>query len=173
MLARTDELDSATLAAARALLDAAFEGEFADSDWEHALGGVHALVWDGDVLVAHAAVVERTLLHGDGPLRAGYVEGVGVAAGHRRRGHGGAVMEAVEAVIRNTYEIGALSATDSAAPLYASRGWLPWQGPTYALTPSGPERTAGDDGSVFVLPAGASLDVTAALTCDWRDGDLW
>jgi aminoglycoside 2'-N-acetyltransferase I len=26
---------------------------------------------------------------------------------------------------------------------------------------------------VFVLPVGINLDETAALTCDWRDGDVW
>ena len=58
-----------------------FEGEFTEQDWEHALGGIHALVWDGDALVGHAAVVQRRLLHGGRALRAGYVEGVGVRAG--------------------------------------------------------------------------------------------
>lgn len=40
----TADLDGATLEAARALLDVVFEGDFSDRDWEHALGGVHALV---------------------------------------------------------------------------------------------------------------------------------
>jgi aminoglycoside 2'-N-acetyltransferase I len=40
--AHTADLDPATLAAARTLLDEVFEGELTDSDWEHALGGVHA-----------------------------------------------------------------------------------------------------------------------------------
>ena len=37
----------ATLEAARALLDDVFEGDMTDHDWEHALGGVHALAWEG------------------------------------------------------------------------------------------------------------------------------
>jgi aminoglycoside 2'-N-acetyltransferase I len=36
-----------TLAAARELMDEAFGGEFGDADWEHALGGLHAVVHDG------------------------------------------------------------------------------------------------------------------------------
>ena len=75
---------------ARALLDEVFAGELTDDDWEHALGGVHALVWDGDELAGHASVVQRRLLHGGRALRAGYVEGVGVRARARRRGYGGA-----------------------------------------------------------------------------------
>jgi aminoglycoside 2'-N-acetyltransferase I len=41
------------------------------------------------------------------------------------------------------------------------------------LAPAGSMRTPDDDGSVFVLPIGISLDATAPLTCDWRDGDVW
>lgn len=38
-LARTEELDAATLAEVRALLDRAFDGDFPGHDGEHALGG--------------------------------------------------------------------------------------------------------------------------------------
>ena len=47
------------------------------------------------------------------------------------------------------------------------------EGPTSALTPAGVVRTEDDDGSVFVLPVSSSLDLSAELTCDWREGDLW
>jgi aminoglycoside 2'-N-acetyltransferase I len=171
--AHTAELDASTLTAIRSLLDAAFEGGFSDDDWDHALGGVHALVWEEDVLVAHASVVQRRLLHGGRALRAGYVEGVGVDAGRRGRGHGAAVMAALEPVIRGAYDVGALSATERAADFYAARGWKRWKGPTSALTPAGIVRTGDDDGGIFVLPAEVSLDLTGALTCDWRDGDIW
>ena len=128
--AHTADLDPATLAAARALLDAVFEGEMSDHDWDHALGGVHALVWEGNDLVGHASVVQRRLVHAGRALRAGYVEGVGVRADRRRRGHGAAMMAALERVVRGAYELGALSATGEAAAFYAARGWQLWQGPT-------------------------------------------
>ena len=48
--AHTADLDAATLRAARALLDDVFRGRFSDHDWEHALGGVHALAWEDDEL---------------------------------------------------------------------------------------------------------------------------
>lgn len=44
--AHTADLGIATLKAARDLLDDVFEPDMTDHDWEHALGGVHALVWD-------------------------------------------------------------------------------------------------------------------------------
>ncbi len=160
--------------AIRALLEDAFDGDVTDDDYEHALGGVHALVWEDNELIGHAAVVQRRLLHGGRALRAGYVEGVGVRADRRRRGHGAALMEAVERVVRLAYEVGALGATDHAAGFYAARGgWRLWEGPTSALTPTGVVRTEGEDGSIYVLPGTAALDLSGGLTCDWRDGDLW
>src|SRR5919206_1915469 len=107
----TADLDRATLAAARALLYEVFAGDMEDQDWEHALGGVHALAFDDGELVGHASVVQRRLLHRGRALRAGYVEGVAVRADRRRRGHGAALMAALERVIRGAYDVGALSAS--------------------------------------------------------------
>ena len=171
-VAHTAQLDAATLRAAQAMLRAAFL-EFDDEDWDHALGGMHALVHDGGELVAHGSVVQRRFSHRGRAWRTGYVEAVGVAAGARRRGHGATVMGALEALVRGGYALGALSATDAGKPLYRSRGWLPWQGPVSALTPTGPVRTPDEDGAVFVLPVTADLDPSGELTCDWRDGPLW
>ena len=170
--AHTADAGAATLAAARALLYDVFD-DMTEHDWEHSLGGVHAFAWNGDVLVGHASVVQRRLLHGGRALRAGYVEGVGVRADHRRRGHATAMMDALERVVRGAYDLGALGATDEAAAFYAGRGWTPWQGPTSALTPAGITRTADEDGAVYVLPGAVPLDLAGELTCDWRDGDVW
>jgi aminoglycoside 2'-N-acetyltransferase I len=172
-LAHSAQVDEAVLAAARALLDQAFGGEFGDDDWQHALGGMHALAYEGGRLVGHGSVVQRRLVHGGRALRVGYVEAVAVVADARRRGVASAIMDALEDVVRRAYDAGALSATDDGAALYLARGWQLWQGPTSALTPEGPRRTPEDDGSVYVLPAGAPMDPAGELICDWRDGDLW
>nr|WP_312885607.1 GNAT family N-acetyltransferase [Lipingzhangella halophila] len=171
--AHTADLDAGTLSAARSLLDDAFAGEFTDLDWEHALGGMHALVWQGSELVGHGAVVQRRLSHVGRALRAGYVEGVGVRPDQRRRGHGAAVMGALERVVRGGYDLGALSSTEEALGFYAALGWKLWLGPSSALTPDGVVRTQEDDGGIHVLPGTVALDLTGELTCDWRDGDLW
>jgi aminoglycoside 2'-N-acetyltransferase I len=172
LVAHTGALDAATLHAARALLDAVFEGELSDEDWEHALGGMHALVWEGADLIGHASLVQRRLLHAGRPLRAGYVEGVGVRADRRARGHGATMMDALEELVRGAYDLGAL-ATGGAAGFYAARGWRLWQGPTWKLTPTGVVRTAEDDGSVYVFPVSTPLDFAGELICDWREGDVW
>jgi aminoglycoside 2'-N-acetyltransferase I len=171
--AHTADLDAATLATARSLLDDVFEGEMSEDDWEHALGGIHALAWEGDELIGHASVVQRRLLHGERALRTGYVEGVGVRGDRRRRGVGGALMDALERVLRGAYELGALGTTDDAVRLYTAHGWKRWKGPTSALTPEGIVRTEDADGAVYVLPLSAPLDLSGALVCDWRDGDVW
>ncbi|MTD59439.1 GNAT family N-acetyltransferase [Amycolatopsis sp. RM579] len=144
-----------------------------DADWEHALGGLHALAWDGPQLVGHASVVQRRLLHGGRALRTGYVEGVGVRPARQRQGFGAAMMAELERVIRAAYDLGALGATDDGAAFYRSRGWLPWRGPSSALTPAGIRPTPDDDGAIHVLPGAAPLVLDAPLTCDWRDGDVW
>src|SRR4051794_8115950 len=171
--AHTGQLDAATLAAARALLEDAFDGELTAEDWEHCLGGMHALAWEDGELVGHAALVQRRLFYEGEALRTGYVEGVGVRADRRRRGHGMALMAALEDMIRRAYRLGALGATDAGAAMYAARGWRVWEGPTSVLTPDGIVRTADEDGYIWVLDVTGALDRTRGLTCDWRDGDAW
>ncbi|MGI9124045.1 MAG: GNAT family N-acetyltransferase [Mycobacterium sp.] len=172
-LIHTSDLDGETLHNARRMLVEAYGGEFTESDWEHTLGGMHALIAHRGNLIAHAAVVQRRLLHKGHALRCGYVEGVAVQADWRGQGLAGAVLDAVEQVIRGAYRIGALSASGTRHKLYRPRGWMCWRGPTSVLAPAGVLRTPDDDGSVFVLPVELELDTDAELTCDWRDGDAW
>jgi len=173
LTAHTAHLEPSHLRAARALLDDVFAGEMTDADWEHALGGIHALAWEDDELVGHASVVQRRLWHGGRALRTGYVEGVGVRAGRRGHGIGAALMDPLEHVIRGAYDLGALGSTDMAAGFYAARGWRLWQGPSSALTPGGIERTPDDDGAIHVLPVTVELDLTGEIAADWRDSGVW
>lgn len=153
----------------RALLWSAFDG-FTEDDWRHCLGGLHVLLWDPAGLVGHAALVPRRLLAGGRPLAAGYVEGVAVRPDARRRGHGSALMAAVESA--GAYDVLALSASEDGLPFYLARGWQRWRGPTSVATANGVLRTPEDDGGVLVLPR-VEVDLDAALTCDERPGDVW
>lgn len=173
----TAEVAAADLLAAQRLLEAAFDHlpadeRFGPEDWEHALGGVHALAHDGEVLVAHAALVMRRLLHRGRALRCGYVEAVAVVPERQRQGLGGLVMSALEA-LAPAYDLLALGATDEGMELYLAHGWVPWRGPLSALTPEGVVPTVEEAGYVLVLPGAAPLDLRGELTCDWRDGDVW
>ena len=171
-LANTHELTIAELDGAHRLIDTVF-GDATQEDWEHCLGGVHAMAWDDGELVAHAAVVLRRLVYRGRALRTGYVECVAVRRDRHRQGLGGAVMAELERVIRAAYELGALSASDEGLPFYAARGWQRWLGKSFAMTPGGVIRTAGEEDTIFVMPVGEPLDLTEDLTCDYREGELW
>jgi aminoglycoside 2'-N-acetyltransferase I len=173
----TAEVDPVDLAAAQHLLAAAFahlppDEAFGPEDWEHALGGVHAMVHDSGVLIAHASLVMRRMLHSGRALRCGYVEAVAVAPDRQREGLGGQVMTALE-TLAPAYDLLALGATDEGMGLYVSHGWVPWRGRLSALTPDGVVPTPDEEGYVLVLPGSVPLDLGAELTCDWRDGDVW
>jgi aminoglycoside 2'-N-acetyltransferase I len=122
LVGHTADVDAELLAQDRKLMDLAFDGDFDDDDWEHGLGGVHALALGGGNVVGHASVVQRRLVTGGRALRAGYVESVGVHPDWHHRGVGGTLMDHVERVIHAAYDLGALGATDEAIPLYASHG---------------------------------------------------
>jgi aminoglycoside 2'-N-acetyltransferase I len=172
-LVHTADLDSDTRQGIYQMVTEAFGGDFTENDWEHALGGMHALIWHHGAIIAHAAVVQRRLFYQGNAVRCGYVEGVAVREDHRGQGLVHALLDGVEQVMRGAYEVGALSSSARARSLYAARGWLPWHGPTSVLTPTGPTRTPDDDGTIFVLPVLISLDSSAELMCDWRAGDVW
>lgn len=175
-LIHTADLDAETREGARRMVIDAFGGsevDFTEADWEHALGGMHALICRHGNLIAHGAVVQRRMIHNGVPLRCGYLEAVAVREDWRGQGLAMAVMDALEQVLRGAYQLGALSASEAGTPMYLSRGWLPWRGPTSVLTPTGVTRTPDDDGSVYVLPIDATLDTDVELTCDWRSGDVW
>nr|WP_234336248.1 GNAT family N-acetyltransferase [Streptomyces sp. NRRL S-920] len=168
----TSELAAADLRAARALLDEAFDGDFSDQDWDHGLGGVHALVHDtAGALLAHGSVVQRRILHNGRSLRVGYVEAVAVRPDRRRRGLGGLVMGALERVIDGAYELGALSASDDGAGLYLARGWREWKGAVGTLGPTGAALMPDEDPPLLWGPA--DPDPAHPLLVDWRDGDVF
>ena len=168
----TSEFDPTLLAAARNLLDDVFD-DMTDDDWDHSLGGVHAMAWDDTSIIGHASVVQRRLIHGGQALRTGYVEGVAVALAWQGRGVGALLMSPLEQIIMRAYDLGALGASDAAIGFYVHRGWVKWMGHTSALTPTGVVRTPDEDDSTFVWRASHPIDITGELTCDWRGGDVW
>jgi aminoglycoside 2'-N-acetyltransferase I len=172
-LAHTSDLTPRERQAIRGLLDVAYDGEFTDADWGHALGGTHAIVLDGRAVVAHGSVVPRQFLYEGRALKIGYVEALATRADRRRRGYGSRVMAELERIIRSTYDLGALGAADEAARMYLSRGWRAWGGPLHALTPSGVVPTPEERGCVYTFPPELTLDRSKPLCCDWRAGDVW
>lgn len=155
------------------MLDAAFDSDFSDQDWAHAIGGVHVWLVESHNLISHASLVERTLVCSGRTLRVGYVEAVATVAARRRHGHGAAVMNRINELIREGYALGALST--GTHPFYEALGWERWRGPTFVDGSAGRQRTPDDDGSIMILRTSRSpqLDLDGDVVCDWRPGDVW
>ncbi|MGV9882271.1 GNAT family N-acetyltransferase [Streptomyces sp. NPDC003006] len=167
----TSDLTAADLRAARALLDEAFDGDFSDQDWDHGLGGVHALIHDGaGTLVAHGSVVQRRILHNGRSWRVGYVEAVAVRPDRQRQGLGGQLMTALERVIDGAYPLGALSPSSEGRRLYLGRGWREWKGAVGTLGPEGVIPMPEEDPPLLWS---AELDPAYGLLIDWRDGEVF
>lgn len=156
----------------RRLLDDAFEGSFSDDDWSHILGGRH-VVARGDAILGHAAVIERTLQVGQQTYRAGYVEGVVTTPSRQGEGIGTIAMRRVDQVLRDEFELGALSTGRHG--FYERLGWRRWQGPTFARDGERLIRTTHEDSNIMVLPLGPSVEVmlTELIICESRPGDDW
>lgn len=175
----TSGLTARELAAIRALMDDAFDGDdpderFTDDDWQHALGGLHALAELDGRVVAHASVVRRELHVAGRPLRTGYVEAVATAPALQRRGLGTLVMRAAADHIRATCDLGALGTGEHG--FYERLGWRTWRGPSSVRMPGGDQPTPEDDGYLMVLETPttpAPLDLGAPISCEWRPGDVW
>ena len=172
----SNQLTPGEVAQIRAMLDTAFRddgGDFGESDWEHALGGVHVVAEEHGEIVSHGSVVERRLEIGGRVIRTGYVEAVGTWPKRQRRGLATLVMREIGDIIRERYELGALS---TPVPRFYERlGWELWRGPTAVRTFDGVERTPDDDGGIMVLQTAFSppLNLDDEIVCDWREGDVW
>lgn len=171
--APTADLSASFLHDLRTLLDAAFDGDFTDDDWAHALGGVHLWLMGPDGLIGHGSVVERNFVCSGQLLRVGYVEAVATAPAHQRQGHGSMLMARIGEWIGERYALGGLSTGTDA--FYRTFGWEHWRGPTFVDGPHGRERTPDDDGGVMILRTSRSprLDLDGEIVCDWRAGDVW
>ena len=169
----TAEVSAARLTEIRGFLNLAFGGDFSEQDWEHALGGWHFVVLDNGAVIAHAVVVPRAIEVADRPFRTGYVDAVATDPRRQQEGLGSAVMAQVATLVRDRFEMGALST--SVHDFYERLGWKRWHGPTYVRHGSELVRTEEEDGGFMALPFGPSkdIDVTATISCEARSGDDW
>jgi len=176
-LVDSESLSATEVGSIRELLWDAFaddeDGRFEEYDWQHALGGVHVVLEDDGVILAHAAVVERILEIDGRAVRTGYLEAVATRPGHEGRGHGSAVVGAASAIVLEGYELGALGTGRFA--FYERLGWERWRGASSVRTEDGPVSTPDDDGWIMVLrtPSSGELSLDAAISCAWRPGDVW
>ncbi len=176
-LVHTSDLDGETREDARRMLVDAFAGgetDFTDTDWEHALGGMHALICVRGALVAHGAVVQRRLIHRGSALRCGYLEAVAVREDWRGQGLAMAVMDGARAGAARRVPAGCAAARRTrAGPSTGRAAGCRGRGRPRCSRPPALTPTPDDDGSIFVFPLAADLDTAGEITCDYRDGDVW
>ena len=167
-----DALTGAQEQEAVRLMDAAFAGDFDETDWAHALGGTHAVAFGDGRMVGHASVVPRDLWADDTHLASGYVEAVAVLPELQGLGIGSELMRSLEAVLDGT-ELGVLG-TDSHR-FYERLGWERWRGTTWVRTESALVRTADEDDGIMIRRTALTPDFApdARLICLPREGDDW
>jgi aminoglycoside 2'-N-acetyltransferase I len=174
VVVESEDVDDGTRAALRALWDRAFGDRFSDDDADHAYGGVHVLMRDGDRLVGHASAVPRRIRFGEGPWCAvGYVEGVATDPGRQGEGLGRAMMQRLQTEMAARWPVAMLS-TGQAKAFYEALGWEPWRGISYTLTAEG---VVPDDehGGLMILRLDPSVvpDTSVDVVCEDRSGDAW
>ena len=133
----------------------------------------HILGYYNDLLVCHALWVTRYLQVGTNPmLRTAYVEAVATEADFRNRGFASAIMKYTIGEIQE-YELAALSPFN--VEYYERLGWERWHGPLFIRTREGNLLPSPDDEEVMIyrLPQTPGLDLSAPLSAEWREGELW
>lgn len=168
----TFQLTSTELRELQTLLAVVYGGDFSPEDWDHALGGLHTLAWHAGQMIGHAAVVQRAVLVGHTPFRAGYLEAMGVYPDWQRHGIGKELMQHVNEQMERGYDFGLLSPSDEGRALYAISGWVDWRGELRSFTPTGISATPDEEIMVYCR-ANSTIDVQQPLTCDYRSGDIW
>lgn len=127
--------------------------------------------WEG-VLASHALWVTRYLQAGTKPMmRTAYVEAVATEPSYQKRGFAAAIMKHLVGEIQD-YDLAALS--PFSAEYYARLGWEAWRGPLFArkggeLLPSAEDETV----MIYRLPKTPALDLSAPLSVEWREGEVW
>ena len=158
------------------LCEAAYEEDFSHL-FEQLTDSVHVLArHERGSLVSHAEFVPRWLqAEGREVLRTAYVEAVATAPGEQRKGLATAVLGRLIDVVAadDRWDLAALSPSDAA--FYERRGWELWRGPL-AIRREGLIEPSPEDEQVMIrrLPrTPATIDTTALLTAEWREGELW
>lgn len=148
-----------------------------DDYWESIGPGVHVIAEHPERgIVAHAAIVDRLLYPGDLTLRSGYVEAVAVWPDLQRSGLGTKVMEVIDGMLDEGYELGALGT--GSHDFYARLGWVIWGGPTSIRELDGSlKRSPDEDGDIMVRLTPMTppdLDLSHPIAVDWRPGEeVW
>jgi len=169
--AKVEDLSQAERDEIIQLCTEAYEEDFSDF-FRTMPGTTHLLGRVAGRLVSHLAWVTRWLQPEGLPrLETAYIEAVATAPDHQGRGYASQLLrEAVRHV--QGYELAALSPSE--AGFYARLGWALWRGRLGIRTVEGVDPTPeGEEVMILRLTKTPDLDLNAALTAEWREGELW
>ena len=137
------------------------------------MGGTHFLARSDSRIVGHVAVIERVLIADGKPFRTGYLETVATHPEFRRQGIASGLVGRANRLSRSDFALGALAT--GVHSFYHQLGWERWQGPTYVRRNGRVLRSPEADDAVMILRTDRSraLNLSAPISCEWRDGDAW
>ena len=140
--------------------------------FETFLDATHVLGYYNDLLVCHALWVTRYLQAGTNPvMRTAYVEAVATEAKYRHRGFASSLMKYLIGEIQD-YELAALS--PFSVEYYERLGGELWRGSLFIRTKDNLMPSLdGEEVMIFRLPKTPILDLSAPLSAEWREGELW
>ncbi len=104
-------------------------------------------------------------------LRPQHFEAVATDKTFRRRGFAQAVMERVVEEIQD-FDLGGLS--PFSVDYYQRLGWELWRGPLFIRTERSLEPSPEyEEVMIYRFPKTPKLDLSAPLSAEWREGQLW
>jgi aminoglycoside 2'-N-acetyltransferase I len=168
---RSESLSDAERRSVISLCNRAFEEDL-EPLFDTFVDATHVLGYYGGSLVSHALWVARDLQVGTSPLsRTAYIEAVATEQPYRNRGFATAIMKRVAEEIQD-FDLAALSPFSVA--YYERLGWELWRGPLFIRTEDS-LLPSPDDEEVMILrlPGTPDLDLSAPLSAEWREGELW
>jgi aminoglycoside 2'-N-acetyltransferase I len=166
----TPELSPALASAIQSLCDDAYQTD--TKPYFEALGaGDHLVGLIDGVVISHLMWVTRWLQPaGQSELRTAYVEMVATTPASQRHGYATTLLEDFMPRVQD-YDIAALC--PATVGIYQQLGWTFWRGPLSARKDS--KLIATPEERVMILPTAKTprLDLDAALSIEWRNGEVW
>lgn len=133
---------------------------------------VHVLGFLDEQLISHALWITRYLQpEGLALLRTAYVEAVATHPAFQHRGFASDIMRKVVDEIQD-FDIAGLA--PFSVNYYTRLGWELWRGPMFERTACGLVASPLEERvMIYRLPKTPQLDLDAAISVEWRVGEVW
>jgi GNAT superfamily N-acetyltransferase len=167
----SDELLEAELAAVVAMCELAYEEPLAEM-FAGFRPATHLIGRRDGLIVSHVMWVTRWLQPaGLAPLRTAYVEMVASHPAYQGRGYASRLMAEAPGYFAPDFELAALCPAETS--LYSRLRWVFWRGPLFIRRHGRLEPTPEERVMILPLARTPALDLDAALSAEWRAGEVW